>query len=199
MRLRFQLYCIFAITIFLYCSTANAYSWNDENLLYDENLHVFWLKTETLRDALADQEDKVGTRQDALDWINGLNTLNDGMGAGGYTDWRLPSYDQGELESLYNLLTPIADDTPYEEYCFWYEELVPDDDIPQYIKDILDTDYGWAFDFRHGTTFYQSVGTEVNAYALLPASSVPLPLPSSAILFLAGLLVLARSRSSQKN
>lgn len=180
--------------------------------IYDDTLKIFWTKNANMNGLMSWSE--------ATDWISDLNASH----FGGYDDWRLPSTPDGtwgyngsnaakynvtvsELGHLYytslgleaksSTTSPsyTADDlatldSPFENLqpaLYWFGTISEMNLLP-------DQQTVWRFDFGRGTQFIETANGS-NAYALAVRSATPVPLPSSASLFLTGLVVLFLKRS----
>jgi hypothetical protein len=186
-----------------------------EDLIYDTVLNVYWAKSERSTDQV--------TWDKAHDWINGLNDKN----FGGYNDWRLPytpdgtwRYDGGndgkynvkasELGHLYYNILGLSSrqnetantaaelqKSPFLNLLPTLYWLGPLSTTPLNLSDNKPTGdpAAWVFDFGYGSQFLQT--TNMYAYAIAVRSASPVPEPSSVVLFLTGVLMMARIRSRQ--
>lgn len=181
------------------------------NFIYDDTLKIYWTKNANMNGLMS--WSKVN------DWISDLNLSH----FGGFDDWRLPSTPDGtwgynggnagkynvtssELGHLYYNSFGLAakDKTSLQSYTqqelsvfgdpfvglqpglYWFGTISEKVLIPgqQSI---------WKFDFGRGTQFIETAGTN-SAYALAVRPATPVPLPSSAWLFLTGLIALSLKR-----
>ncbi len=182
------------------------------DLIYDDTLKIYWTKNANMNGLMSWSA--------ATDWISSLNASR----YGGFDDWRLPSTPDGtwgynggnagkynvtssELGHLYYTSLGLAAITqlsmqsytqqelsvygnPFEGLqpgLYWFGTL---SEIPL----LPGQQTVWKFDFGRGTQFIETAGTN-SAYALAVRSATPVPLPSSAYLFLMGLLALSLKRS----
>jgi hypothetical protein len=189
--------------VFICSSPASA-----DSLIYDPYLNIYWMKDGNV-------QGKSMTWDDAKKWAEDLEY-------GGYNDWRLPSTPDGyykrndgtiwdyygyntnpndnkynvtfsELGSLYyNTFKLTADKGLSTAENPLFNKLQPGYywfGIPSKLDDIK---AAWVFDFKYGTQFLNT--TTSYAYAIAVRDATPAPEPSSALLFLAGLLGLCRIR-----
>lgn len=187
--------------VFFSFSTASA-----DSLIYDPYLNIYWMKDGNKQGLM--------TWDDAKEWAEQLTY-------GGYDDWRLPSTPDGYYEKTdgtiwdYYETNPYSNDVKYnvtfsELGSLYYNtfKLTADKGLStaeNSLFDKLQTDYywfktasrpldgnpaAWIFDFEFGTQFTNT--TNSYAYAIAVRDAIPAPEPSSALLFLAGLLGLCR-------
>ena len=150
------------------------------------------------------------TWQEANAWLTSLNKQN----YAGYSDWRLPTtppgttwkYNPNDISTKYDVITselghlfyidlnqdsstifsgppPIRDFSPFINLqlgYYWFGTIESSADAPNQV---------WRFDFQHGTQFRDPILLGNTAYAIAVRD---VPEPSSALLFLAGMLGLCR-------
>lgn len=180
-----------------------------DSLIYDPYLDIYWMKDGNNKGLM--------TWDDAKKWAEQLTY-------GGYDDWRLPStpdgyyirndgtiwdyYNSGtnpndnkynvtfsDLGSLYyNFFKLKADEnlstvknSPFNNLqagYYWFETASS--------QLFTNQSTAWIFDFKFGTQFLNT--TTSLAYAIAVRDASPAPEPSTALLFLTGLLGLCRIR-----
>lgn len=200
------------LSAFLVSTPSYGDMYNEGDLIYDDTLKIYWTQNANMNGLMSWAE--------VTAWIENLNVSR----FGGFDDWRLPTtpdgtwgYDGGnagkydvtcsELGHLYyNSLELDAKkqttSQPYTEQELAilgnpFEGLQPDLYwFGTVSKTVLLPGYQsvWKFDFGRGAQFIETTGTN-KAYALAVRSATPVPLPSSALLFLTGLVALALKRS----
>jgi len=193
---------------------------SDEDILYDDALDIYWTKNANLN------EGKM-TWQDAVNWINGLNKSGYGgfndwrlpFTPDGFSEEDGWLYNTNDPDTKYQVVT--ANELNYLYYLTFglteqrYGAVNTQDYLEEHISlfqnfmagyywcgPLSEAQLGgqlaaWVFDFAHGSQFLQTANGYAYAIAVRDTSSVPVPEPSSVILFLMGLSVLVRIRSSQ--
>lgn len=184
-----------------------------DSLIYDADLGIYWMQ-----DGKFNQNTKM-TWQEANAWLASLNEKN----YGGYSDWRLPTTPPGsewgydgsngkkynvtvsELGHLFylglGLQGKIAPNGTSNQTYGLGEDTTPFTGLqPGYYwfgttSELSDEEAAWKFDFQHGTQFLDTIDTY--AYAIAVRKATPAPEPTSALLFLAGLLGMSRVRRQQ--
>lgn len=205
---------VWVLFVVLFVSTpSHGGTLHDEgNFIYDDTLKIYWTKNANMNGLMSWSE--------VNDWISGLNASH----FGGYDDWRLPSTPDGtwgynggnagkynvtssELGHLYYNSFGLAAKNQTTLQAYTQQELSvfgnPFEDLQPglyWFGTISDMTLLpgqqsiWKFDFGRGTQFIETVGTN-SAYALAVRSATPVPLPSSAWIFLTSLMALSLKRS----
>ena len=205
---------ILLAVVFFFPPSASACSLTlKDSLIYDADLGIYWMQNGKF-----DQDTKM-TWQEAKAWLASLNEHK----YGGYSDWRLPitppgsewGYDGSngkkynvtvsELGHLFylglGLQGKIAPDGTSNQTYGLSEDTTPFNGLqPGYYwfkttSELSGKKAAWKFDFQHGSQFLDTIDTY--AYAIAVRDAFPTPEPTSALLFLAGLLGMSCVRRLQ--
>lgn len=201
------------LTLICWLSPASASLIEYDSFIHDTDLNLYWTKDGNL------YGEKM-TWQGANEWINTLNNYK----YGGFSNWRLPNtpdgtwgYNPNTISTRYNVTTSELGHLFYSSLGLKGKE-APDGTINQtyglgttttpfdnlqsgyyWFGTISDKfklsgkDAVWKFDFQHGSHFLDTIETN-KAYAIAVRDATPAPEPSTALLFLAGLVGICRAR-----
>jgi hypothetical protein len=184
----------------------------DGLLVYDNGLQIYWMQN----------ANPLGmkTWQEAYNWADQLKY-------GGYDDWRLPAttdgdwgYDRNNIQTRYNVTASELGHLFYNSLKLQGKKAPNgtentiyglDSGVTPFIN--LQSGYywlgplsktlaqdgdpmAWIFDFQYGAQFLATADTF--AYAIAVRSAAPVPEPSAALLFLAGLFGISRCRNERR-
>lgn len=219
MRALFFINFLSIISVFSFYVNAYSLEIKGDYLVYDATKNIYWTKDANIGGLM--------TWGDAQGWIKRLNKecyggYNDWrlpFTPNGYSDDGTWVYDKDNNLTKYNVTVSelghlfyqslqlqglySSDGTVNTDYGLRGKETLFDNLQSGYYwfgtpSKIDDDPAVWLFDFEFGIQFKNTLGTD-RAYAIAVRSTTPVPEPSSAILFLIGVLSLSRVRSRQNN